>query len=344
MTTSNKREKNSFYKFVNNPWVIFSFNMCSAVGLIVSCTSENPICITIFGTLTFIFILIVVFYLIYRAVNLKKTKANIEATHIAKNKLQYEKMHSFQHDLRNYTNYLDKNNNISFDNFRDKARVLCDIMEPIFSSVLQTQEKVSVCLKYIETDTFMNKDYKNWEICTLARSQSTQRVRLAYDDKNRKADLIADNTDFEVIVSCDSKFQNFNRFACGDLDSYASEFQHDYMQEFKNSHENPPYKSTIVIPIRIASEYLATILENANMENQFYHVLGFLCIDSEEKFLQNTNDYRYNRFKNCEELACSFADSLYDFFESYFMQEIIKRIDVKQISFYGEVVEEVACE
>lgn len=148
----------------------------------------------------------------------------------------------------------------------------------------------------------------------MARSLSTKRSRLSYDNTYRKPDLLADNTDFEVIVSDDAKFQDFNRFSCGDLDSYPDEFRKKYLHEFKNSHDNPPYKSTIVIPIRIASEYLLPIFENTRTDKLSYHALGFLCIDSEEKFISSQQDFKYNRFKNCEELACSFADSLYNFF------------------------------
>ncbi len=321
-----KDGKIDVYSFVNNPWVILAFNIFSVVSAIASYLIGNKICTIIFCSMSSVFIFVVAFYIIYRAINLRKTKRNIEATNVATNKTQYENIHIFQHDLRNYTNYINKNSNMDFDNFRDKARVLCDTMQHIFSSVLQTKGNVSVCLKYIKTETILNTDYKNWEIRTLARSRSTDRSRFTYDDVGREPDLIADNTDFEVIVSDEKKFQGFNRFSCGDLDSYPDEFRKKYAHDFKNSHENPPYKSTIVIPIRISSEYLLPILEENISDRYSYHALGFLCIDSEDKFVQTPNGFEYNKFKNCEELACSFADSLYDFYEAFFIKEIINQL------------------
>lgn len=48
----------------------------------------------------------------------------------------------------------------------------------------------------------------------------------------------------------------------------------------------------------------------------------FLCIDSEETFDDEKNNYKYSQFMSSIKYACAISDSLYHFFESYLIKEI----------------------
>lgn len=53
-----------------------------------------------------------------------------------------------------------------------------------------------------------------------------------------------------------------------------------------------------------------------------FMLLVFLCIDSEETFDDEKNNYKYSQFMSSIKYACAISDSLYHFFESYLIKEI----------------------
>lgn len=307
---------------VNNVWFILVCNCCSVIGLILTFTIDNIICRVIFGVLSFLFVFTVAFYLILRAFSIKKARYNIEATYEARSKRVYTHLKSYQNDLVDFARMIDHKSSIEEHTFKDKAALLCNRIEQIMTAALMTKEPVSVCIKCIKTETILCDDIEKWEIYTFARSASTQPDRLEYDREDRQPDRIVDNTDFEVIVSKSKKFEDFKCFYCGDLDTYPEYFKSKYEQGFKNSHSNPPYKSTIIVPIQVVRNRVAPILRKEISSTTHYHVIGFLCIDSEEKFIKSKDDQRYNIFTSCVNLVFAIGNSLYSFFEKYLIKEL----------------------
>lgn len=311
------------YSFVNNAWVILFCNICTVAGIVLTCVIDNLICRIIFCSLASIFALFVAFYLFYRVFGIRRAKRNVESIRVAKERKLFEYIHQFHHNLRDYLNFLSNEEKLSRSAFIDKASLLCNQLEQIFTIALGAEERVSVCFKCIKSKSILNENNDEWELYTLARSVSTRSERLKYDRQDRIPDTIVNNTDFRVIVSDEEKYKEFNCFSCGDLDSYAEEFLLRYKTEFKNSHENPPYKSVIVVPIRIKSDSVSKIIKESINKKNYYNVIGFLCIDSEEKFIDSPKDFKFSTFNNCVQLACALGDSLYCFFESYFVNDIL---------------------
>lgn len=324
----NKRNASEWANAVaNNGWYMLFCNTCSIVGLILTFTIDNIVCRIIFGSITCMLACALLAYFFYRVFAIKRAKLNLEASYVGKNKKVFEYIQAYQHDLLDFSCFVTNQSNISAHTFKDKAALLCNRIEQILTSALGTKDRVSVCVKCFKTETILNNDVKNWEIYTFARSASTQATRLDYDRKDREPDKIADNTDFEVIVSDDARFKSFNYFYCGDLDTYPEIFRQKYTKEFKNSHSNPPYKSTIIVPIRMISDNISPILQKQVCASKYYHVIGFLCIDSEEKFIKAEGDYRYSTFKNSVSMVRAIGDSLYPFFENYLTKELLPNGD-----------------
>lgn len=307
---------------VNNVWFILVCNCCSVIGLLLTFIIGDSILRIVFGILSFIFVFVVAFYLILRLCSIKRAKHNIEATYEARSKRVYRHLKSYQNDLVDFARMIDHKSNLEEHTFRDKAALLCNRIEQIMTAALMTKEPVSVCIKCLKTESVLCDDIRKWEVYTFARSASTQPDRLEYDRDDCQPDKVIDNTDFEVIVSDNKRFEKFKCFYCGDLDTYPAAFLSEYKQEFKNSHSNPPYKSTIIVPIQVVRNRVTPVLRKEIASSKHHHVIGFLCVDSEEKFIKNNDDQRYNIFTSCVDLVFAIGNSLYSFFETYLIKEL----------------------
>lgn len=325
------RHKAGIKQIVNNPWFILVCNIISVVGFFTSFIVQDEICKIIICALCAVLVLVVTLYLFFRIASIKKAKRNLSRSTLALNKKIYKYIHDFYHNLRNYLNAIQQDADFSSRHFSDKAALLCNHMEKVFTTSLDAKDPVSVCIKRIKTSSILNDRVSDWELSTFARSTSTQRERYEYDRNDRDPDKIIDNTDFEMIVSNDKLFRNFDCFYTGDLETYAVEYEKKYGVPFKNSHFQPPYKSTIIVPIRIDTDYMSSALKGKIGKARYYHIVGFLCIDSEEKFLEE-DEIRYERFKNCVELAFSMGDALYTFLEDYLVKDIIGTIPSQEFT------------
>ena len=308
-------------QIINNGWFILFCNFCSILGLIITCISQDIICRIIFASITGILIASMIFYGFYRIFNLKRAKRNIYKMHLAMNKKTFIYLHVFYQELLSYINTIRKNNTVSPSTFHDKATLLCNRIEQIFTVCLGTKEPVSVCIKFIKANAILEKDVLNSEVYTFARSNSTSPSRFKYDQNDTPPDKIIDNSDFEMIVSNERIFKDIDYFACEDLEAYQEKYENQFKKQFKNSHASPPYKSAIIIPIRTKLENTSQNLKNQCIQTNCYHIVGFLCIDSEEKFLVS-EDYRNTRFNNSTELAYTLGESLYPFLEEYLISSL----------------------
>ena len=322
--STNKNENSSLYNkidaFSKNPLVIIICNICSILSLMISLFVGNQWLTIISTLLVLIFTLFGIAYFIHRYFAIKKAKINIEKTQLARNKEIGKLMHKFFKYLRDYNSYLYNNVNVKREEFYAKAQVLCDQIEKIFTKILDSE--ISVCIKLIDVECLCDNDINNWEVHTFVRSTSTAEERYRNDVKS---DRIVENTDFEIILRNVGRIKQKEYFFTGNLEKYISEFYEQSGEKFNNSHEDYKYRSTIVVPIKICCNNMCQVLKewsNKSKDDKSYHVLGFLCIDSEDIFEDKKSSLDFSKFISSIEYACAMGDSLYHFFESYIVNEL----------------------
>lgn len=183
------------------------------------------------------------------------------------------------------------------DFIQDTLDVLCDVLNKL------SRQKISSCVKIIEPGEKL--DYLNAKVYTFCRSKNSDPQRAAYDNASRKDVLICDNTDFNKIVE---PGKSVGCFYCPDLVSYKKGLRkigEDY--DNSNNRWEDFYKSTIVVPIRIANE------RNPNNElKDSYTILGFLCVDS-----KSTHAFEESQKAFYEPIVKAFAALLYPVLELY---------------------------
>lgn len=224
-----------------------------------------------------------------------------------------EEIHKFFHNIRD--NLCSISFNCDNSNYLEQIlRNACSDIEAIFNKLWKNQ-KVSVCIKHIITEKQMDKDFRQWKIETIARSSSTRQSR---NKNNKKPVLITDNSDFMIIISPD--FED-SVFSCMDLTKVKKEFQETYNEVYRNSTKDflKYYKSTIVVPIRVQVDKMNPQLRESWIENIDYHLIGFLCIDTEDVF----SGY-VSQFDSGIELAKALADILYKLMENSLVANIQK--------------------
>lgn len=255
---------------------------------------------------------------IWNAVNkffsMQAAKKEINKSNNKKAKIYFGKMHKIFHELRNYKNqilYCDINSlNRSF--LSNICVNICNLIEQFYRTLFSTD--VGVCIKLIDTETIDNTDFGKWKLTTIARSSNHPVERGQSDEKEC---FINDKSDYYVIVS--PKYKD-TYFASKNLTNIKKDFLLKYKMEFKINRDNflEYYKSTIVMPIRIERKYVSKSLKMS--DSSTHHILGFLCIDSEKTF-----DNESSLFDVGIEVAKSFADSLYHLFENYLVRIIEKK-------------------
>jgi len=223
-------------------------------------------------------------------------------------------LHKIFHSVRDCTSQI-KRKKVDKEFLEASSKNICDAISELFQTIFN--EQAAVCIKLTNTNSISNKDIDQWKLETIARSNSTNPDRSAYDSKDC---YVKDNSDFYIIVSDSYKD---NLFASQNLQNINDTFREVYHMEYRNSRtlENGTdyleyYHSTIVVPIRIKRCNVSKIL--AMPEGIDYHILGFLCIDSMSEFDKNKTEL----FNSGIEIAKSLADSLYHLYESYLIREI----------------------
>lgn len=317
---SKKQEKSLLVRIVSNPLTVIICDVCTIASAFLPGLDNNVVLKTVIILAIAIAFLATVFYIIFRWFSIKRIKINLQNDYMQKQFKIGELLHPFFHELRNSNNFLDTHDNVSEDTFKDKARILCNQIEKVFTKIWQTKNDVCVCIKLIDVNSISSSDYTKWKTYTFVRSSSTDTKRNLLDEEREP---IANNTDFEVIVSNDTRFKGFNCFYSENLDKTKAEFPDRYSKVFINSHPDASYKSALVLPIRIPAKYSAPELK-IDISKCAYHILGFLCIDSDETFDDEEHNFKYSIFMNSRHYGSAFADSLYHFFESYLLKQLKK--------------------
>lgn len=170
---------------------------------------------------------------------------------------------------------------------------LCAVM------MAYTAQEVSACIKLIMyTDPSETIDLNNATLVTFCRSSNSEHGRSSYESVGRPI-LLCENTDFLEVVSKDYEKTYFYQ---GDLVAYDKQLR-DSGERYKNSNPNwsDYYSGTIVVPIRIQYEKLYHL-----KQDDAYHIIGFLCIDS-----MSTDAFSKKQEKYNVDLAYAYADVIY---------------------------------
>lgn len=221
-----------------------------------------------------------------------------------------EELHKCLHQIKDYVCY--EEDIASNKTFCSVCQNICNDIEKVFSE-LWDDKNVSVCMKRITTNT-KNKSIEEWNIKTVARSSNSKQARKDLDNNNYR---IMDNKDFYVIAS--PKFKD-SVFASPNMEKICEDFKNQYQIEYSNSTLNylDYYKSTIVVPIRISFENANKFIKEKYKNQEItYNIIGFLCIDSLEKYDNNTD-----KFLVGINVARALADSLYKLFENNYVYTI----------------------
>lgn len=260
-----------------------------------------------------LYIISVASYIVRKIFDVNTARQELEQSNFNSNGRIADAMHNYYHNLRDYTSSVYSTEELTIKDVKESCKNICgyiaEIYKSIFGSILG-DNNISVCIKLIKTESMFDEDYMTWEMETIARNTATVQGRLKDDDKTVK---IADNTDFQIIISDE---YNDDLFSFADMRNIKDDFLQTYKLEYKNSRGNDfikYYRSTIVVPVKIdcthISKKFATRLKKKD-EKSF--ILGFLCIDSMKVF---ETLYEKNLFSLGVSYSKSIADSLYLFFE-----------------------------
>lgn len=244
-------------------------------------------------------------------------------------KIISEGTYKFLHDFRNLYFYLLTSHKKQQDSIQsltiavekyieESLDQLCDILSSF------TKRKICASVKIIESsrgDINMEEgiDLDDATVKTFARSKNTD-LRRKSNDISHIGPKLKDNTDFLDIV--DPKRKNKNSyFYQRDLIQYDKELK-KVGEKYRNTTEDwdKYYRGTIVAPIRIANKYL-----HYTQENEYYDIVGFVCVDSLSTWAFLANQENYNRA-----LVKAFAAEMYVIFSKY--RYYLKKIQERSIS------------
>lgn len=281
--------------------------------VLVFYNNGNKIFTYILSGIVLIYLITICSYIVKTIFDTNKAKNALERKFFVKNKELATEMHKFFHNLRDYSSSLYSLNILTLEDVKDRCVHICNYIELIYNQLFKEylgDDKVSVCIKLIKNDSIFDADYNNWEMLTIARSNTTDQKRNRIDDVSVE---IRKNTDFQVII--DNKFED-DLLAFADMSNIEQDFLQTYKMEYRNSRGSKfldYYRSTIVVPIKIDGKYVSKELtaKIGNLKGKSL-ILGFMCIDSMKIFESSEEK---DIFKIGIEYAKMIADSLYLLFE-----------------------------
>lgn len=285
----------------------------SVITIVVVFIDGNKIFRYILAGIVLIYLLMVCSYIVKTVFDTNKAKNALERKYSVQNRELAVEMHKFFHNLRDYSSSLYSLNILTLNDVKDRCIHICNYIELIYNQLFKEylgDDKISVCIKIIKNDSIFDADYNNWEMLTIARSNTTDQKRNRIDDAPVE---ICENTDFQVII--DNKFED-DLLAFADMSNIEQDFLRTYKMEYRNSRGDKfleYYRSTIVVPIKIDGKYVSKELSEriGDLKGKSL-ILGFICIDSMKIF--KSIDEK-DIFKIGIEYAKAIADSLYLLFE-----------------------------
>lgn len=292
----------------------------SIVTLVLVINTENVYFKIGLAIVAVVYIISIVTYIVKCLFDVNKARYELEQSNFNSNGRIAETMHNYYHNLRDYTSSVYSTEELTIKDVRESCKNICGYIAEIYKSIFSSclgDNNISVCIKLIKTESMFDEDYMNWEMETIARNTATVQERLNDDNKIVK---IADNTDFQIIIS--DKY-NDDLFSFADMRNIKEDFLQTYKIEYKNSRGNDfikYYRSTIVIPVKIDCTHISKrFAAQLQKKDEKSLVLGFLCIDSMKVF---ETLYEKDLFTLGVSYSKSIADSLYLFFEKVLLCHI----------------------
>lgn len=312
-----KKAKSLFKRIIDSPGFALVSFFISIVGLIISLTDDNFILRLVCSVLLSACLGLIIIFILVRWFSIRRAKMNIENQFLEKEKNAGKCTHKFFHALRDWINYLENNEDVTRETFKDKSKDLCNLIDDFYTDFLD-DDTINVCIKLFDFESTKEPDYRKWKTYTFIRSNSADTNREEYD---KQLVEISKNTDYEIILSNEPQFQGIYCFVSENLKKTKETFVDKYNKDFVCYNPNHKYQSKIIVPIRIRSEYVSR--KYSIPSNVFsHHIIGFLCIDSEMTYDNVLTDYRYSTFNLSVNYAKAFADSLYHFLDSCLIREI----------------------
>lgn len=193
-----------------------------------------------------------------------------------------------------------KEGGLSLQNLTNQYKsTLSDMLDDL-SEIMKslTGKDVSACIKLITYDNYSNEvvDLDNTRLITFSRSTDPGDNRGHYE-LNRPI-LLKENSDFMEIV--DEKSRS-NYFYQRDLREYARRLER-VGKRYENS--NPDWKSEYIGTICVPIWSRFHLLYHQQRNDNAYHIIGFLCVDSlsSDAFLEKQEMYNVNMVKSFSEL------------------------------------------
>lgn len=157
----------------------------SVISIVVVFYNGNKIFTYILSGIVLIYLITICSYIVKTIFDTNKAKNALERKFFVKNKELATEMHKFFHNLRDYSSSLYSLNILTLEDVKDRCVHICNYIELIYNQLFKEylgDDKVSVCIKLIKNDSIFDADYNNWEMLTIARSNTTDQKRNRIDD------------------------------------------------------------------------------------------------------------------------------------------------------------------
>jgi len=282
-------------KFKWFEWLHHSYVILATIGMVANVffTGHSPkeiILLIAFALYFLVLLIFVVFFTITNGAKAKYAEAIAcihESLHAARNIY-----HRFEWAINKDVLY----ENAEFKN--DLVRVLTSAAQA-FS--ITTGVKCRICIKVIGIkDNSSDTSLSSYYVTTLARDSVSQEQARDRDAKEGQKHLIADNTDFNLILK-----RERNYFFHPDL----QKLEHYENSSFKLFPETRKYASTIVWPIRYVYCENEKDKDCGRGMNEDQDIYGFLAVDS---YSRNAFSERYD-----VQMGSILADGLFPIFDMY---------------------------
>ncbi len=299
-------------KFVSHPLVVLFTYILTFIGVILALSNNIVLQIISVGMISICLVTSTIVFACFKC-NVKKEKEQItesvKKTYYNQANGGIEKALELVQSIVNNSLSM-KQNKFSEDHFKSVCQNICSTVRSALLNISNID--FSVCIKQIITDELVDINYAEASTQTIARSGHRIYERSQNDSLPQK---ISDNTSFLEILE--------NNRVIGWASPNLNETVKSYKaagKEYKNPDTNYSdyYNSTLVVPIRICSDYISPKILKYTNNTQLYNCIAFLCVDSPKEFDAEDVAFKVIAYKTL--IAC--GNALYPFFENKLINEI----------------------
>ena len=307
VSSGKKKTPNKFDEIMSSPIASGISVICTVLGFSISLFDN-----IITRIIAIVLLFLTVIFWINKFFSYKNNKKNIIDNF---GEEIWEIIKTVNSNYKDSFDEINKGSIASYQHLNNLLKPLSDCVADL--SRLIINEKSSICIKMIETESLMNNDIDTWKLRTIARSKSTKPHRK---NKDNKSILLSQNSDFYTIIKGGESAYS-DCFAVPSLPRLEKLWKEQLRLEYKNSNINykREYSSTIVFPIKTSIESVSNIIKNQMNydDNADYHIIGFLCWDSKKEF-----DDDDDSFSLLTEMIGSFSEILYPLLEKYIVYQL----------------------